>query len=316
MRHANSQGALRDGRGDAGWVASNDNTYGQNGRGNYAVYPGSGSNSEPFSPASSTMSGLSLPSPVSVSGGNALPSAYGGSSASGGYGSDQSRQFPPVRSYGQGSSTTPQAPFNQERPTGQQQYSLSPAAWHPSTPQPGSQGHTPPNESPQIPPQQPNLLPRLQPVPSPMAPPSYATQPSHYNWYSSQQHQRPQLPPFGQMTQQNNTSYPPPAPTASDTTLRTPILGGHNQISPVHRQTPWGGGSSYSSYPHQQYDAPSHGHHQPVQNAFPIEAATARDREDEEALLRLSRATARDDVNVKTEDLNGGMPMGGSFDAP
>jgi hypothetical protein len=85
-------------------------------------------------------------------------------------------------------------------------------------------------------------------------------------------------------------------------------------MSPVHRQPTWGGGSSYSSYPHQQYDAP-HGHHQPVQGTFALDAAKARNEEDERALQRLSRATVRDEVNVKTEDLNSGMPMGGPFDA-
>jgi hypothetical protein len=311
MRHATSQGALRDGRGDGGWVASNDSGYGQNGRGNYGVYPGSGS-SEPFSPASSTMSGLSLPSPVSVNGGNGLANGYGGSSANGGYsggGGDQSRQYQqPVRSYGQGT-PTPHNPFNQDRPAGQQQYSLSPAAWNPSTPQPGSQGHTPPNESPQIPQQQPNMLPRLQPV-SPMAPPSYPTQSNHYNWYGSQQNhqQRPQLPPFGQA---NGNTYST-EPTPSDSTLRTPFST-HSPMSPVHRHPTYGGGSSYSSYPH-QYTAPLG--QQPVQSAFALDAAKARDKEDERLLLQLSRATEREEVSVKTEDMNSGMAVGGAFDAP
>ena len=85
-------------------------------------------------------------------------------------------------------------------------------------------------------------------------------------------------------------------------------------MSPVHRQTWGGGGSNYSSYQHQPYDPP-HGHHQPIQSAYALEAAKTRDKEDERALQQLSRATARDEVNVKTEDLNSGMPMGGPFDA-
>jgi hypothetical protein len=313
MRHATSQGALRDGRGDGGWTPVNESAYGQNGRGNFGVYPGS-SGSEPFSPASSTMSGLSLPSPVSLGGGSAVANGYGGNSANGGYsGGDQSRQFQPVRGYSQNTSAASQSAFNQDRPTGQQQYPLSPAAWSASTPQPGSQGHTPPNESPQITQHQPNLLPRLQPVSS-MPPPSYPTQSNHHSWYASQQpqQQRPQLPPFGQTTPNGNTY--PPTPASSDATLRTPILGGYSSMSTIHRPPTWGGGSSYSSYPHQQYDAP-HGHHHPVQSAFALEAAKTRDKEDERALQQLSRTTARDEVNVKTEDLNNGMPMGGHFDA-
>ena len=82
-------------------------------------------------------------------------------------------------------------------------------------------------------------------------------------------------------------------------------------MSSVHRPPTWGGGSSYTSFQHQQYDA-QHGHHQPVQSA--LEAARTRDREDERALLQLSRPTVREDVNVKTEDLNSGMPMGGPCD--
>jgi len=310
MRHASSQGALRDGRGDGGWAPVNESAYGQNGRGNFGVYPGS-SGSEPFSPASSTMSGLSLPSPVSLGGGNAIANGYGSGSANGGYGGgDQSRQFQPVRGYSQGTSTPSQSAFNQERPTGQQ-YPLSPAAWNASTPQPGSQGHTPPNESPQITQHQPN---RLQPV-SPMPPPSYPAQPNHHSWYGASQQtqqQRLQLPPFGSTTPNGNTY--PSTPSASDATLRTPILGGYSSMSTVHRPPTWGGGSNYSPYPHQPYDAP-HGHH-PVQSTYPLEAAAkARDREDERALQQLSRTTARDEVNVKTEDLNSGMPMGGHFEA-
>lgn len=83
-------------------------------------------------------------------------------------------------------------------------------------------------------------------------------------------------------------------------------------MSPVHRQSTWGGGSNYSSYSHQQYDAP---HGQPVQGVYTLEAAKARDKEDEKVLLQLSRTTARDEVNVKTEDLNGGTSMGGPFNA-
>ena len=327
MRHASSQGALRDGRGDGGWAAANESSYGQNGRGAFGVYPGS-SGSEPFSPASSTMSGLSLPSPVSLGGGNAIANGYGGGSANGGYGGggggggDQSRQFQPVRGYSQGTSTAPQSAFNQDRPTGQPQYPLSPVTWSASTPQPGSQGHTPPNESPQITQHQPNLLPRLQPVP-PMPHTSYHTQSNHHSWYASsqqtQQQQRPQLAPFGPTPNSNTYSS---TPASSDATHRTQILSGYNNnnnnntISPIHRQPTWGGGSSYSSYPHQPYDAP-HGHHHPVQSAYALEAAAkARDKEDERALQQLSRATVRDEVNVKTEDLNGGMSMGGPFDAP
>jgi hypothetical protein len=309
MRHATSQGALRDGRADVGWVASTDNGYGQNSRGNYGVYPGSGG-SEPFSPASSTMSGLSLPSPVSVNGGNALANGYSAGSADGGYGSDQPRQYQPVRGYSQGASTASQSTFNQDRPTSQQQYSLSPAAWNPSTPQPGSQGHTPPGESPQMPQQQPNLLPRLQPVSS-MAPPSFPTQQNHYNWYSSQQ-QRPQLPPFGQSTPNNNTYTTSSAPSDT-TTLRPPLLGGHSSMSSVHRPPTYAGGPNFPSYPHQQFAAPL-GQQQGVQNTFALEAAKTRDKEDERALLQLSRAMTRDEVNVKTEDVNSGIPMGGTFD--
>ena len=304
MRHATSHGHLRDGRADGGWVASNDGAYGQNGRGNYGPYPGS-SGSDAFSPTDSTMSGLSLPSPLSASGGNVHANGYGSSSTHGGYGGDQSRQFQPVRSYSQGTPTPSQNTFNQDRPTGQQHYSLTPVVWNPSTPQPGSQGHTPPNESPQIPQQQPNMLPRLQSVSTMPPPPSYPTQSAHYSWYPSQptQQRRPELPPFGQ----SNSNPYSPLPAPSDSTLR---MGGHNSMSPAHRQPTWGGGSSYSSY--SQHDA---AHGQSVHSAFTLEAAKARDKEDERALLQLSRATGRDEVNVKTEDVNSGMPMGGSFDA-
>ena len=153
MRHANIQGALRDGDGDGCWVGS--------------------SSSEHFSPASGTMSGLSLPFPGSLGGGNAVANEYEGGSANGENGGDQSRQFQPVRGYIQGTSTASQRAFNQDRPTEQQTYPLSPNAWSASTPQPAIQCPTPPNESPEITQDQLNLLPDLQPV-LPMPPSLYS----------------------------------------------------------------------------------------------------------------------------------------------
>ena len=81
---------------------------------------------------------------------------------------DQPRQFQPVYGH-QDTSTASQSAFDQDRPTEQQKYPLSPAAWSASTSQPVIQCPTPPNESPQITQHQLNLLPDLQPVP-PMPP--------------------------------------------------------------------------------------------------------------------------------------------------
>ena len=69
-------------------------------------------------------------------------------------GGDELRQFQPVFD----------SAFNQDRPTEQQKYPLSPAAWGASASQLVIQYPAPPNESPQITQYQRNLLPDLQPV--------------------------------------------------------------------------------------------------------------------------------------------------------